>query len=353
MTTVGDRFKYLLVALLVPSVGAEPPIHCVIGLDGTAHVRLGWNSTPEKTYVVESTTDPGGPWLVSAIIQATGDVSEYGLGVNGSARFLRVAESSASLPNPDPQRWVWIPPGTFLMGSPLTEVDRSEAEGPQTVVRISQGFWMGRHEVTQSEYEAVMGHNPALFLGDFERPVDSVSWSDSTDYCARLTERERAEGRLPAGFVYRLPTEAEWEHACRAGTTTRFDFGDDLGYTEIEAHAWMRMTSWVLPQPPGVSVPFESVYYTTHPVGAKKPNRLGLYDLRGNVWEWCWDAWSPQLPGGSVTDPQGPGAGGEHVIRGGGWSSFAQWCRSAYRMPWDDRRMYFMGLRPVLARPLE
>jgi hypothetical protein len=113
---------------------------------------------------------------------------------------------------PDSNRWVWIPAGTFTMGSPASEQDRDSDEGPQTQVTISRGFWLGRHEVTQAEYQAVIGSNPSYFTGDANRPVEQVSWIDATNYCAKVTAAEQAAGRLPAGWVYRLPTEAEWEY---------------------------------------------------------------------------------------------------------------------------------------------
>jgi eukaryotic-like serine/threonine-protein kinase len=171
---------------------------------------------------------------------------------------------------------VWIPPGTFLIGSPEDEVDRSENEGPQTQVTLTQGFWMGKHEVTQGEYLAVVGSNPSYFNGvqgetdygtDLNRPVESVSWDDAVAYCAALTARERAAGRAPMSYAYRLPTEAEWEYACRAGTTTRFSYGDDPGYTHLRDYAWYEGNS----------------ERQTHPVGQKLPNPWGLYDMHGNV----------------------------------------------------------------------
>ena len=117
----------------------------------------------------------------------------------------------------NPERLVWIKPGTFMMGSPLSELDRVADEGPQTRVMISRGFWMSKYETTQEEYQSVMGSNPSHFKGELRRPVEQVSWTDAIEYCGKLTDRERRAGRLPAGFEYRLPTEAEWEYSCRAG----------------------------------------------------------------------------------------------------------------------------------------
>ena len=208
-----------------------------------------------------------------------------------------------------------IEPGTFLMGSPTNEADRETNEGPQTQVRITKGFWMGKHEVTQGQYEAVMGTNPSRFKGDRNLPVEYVSWRDATNFCARLTEQERQAGRLLTGHVFRLPTEAEWEYACRAGTKNRFSFGDDPRLSELAKYAWYSKNSTNM----------------THGVGLKLPNAWGLRDMHGNVGEWCLDWYSGSLPGGSVSDPKGPPSSSNRVFRSGLWNYAASDCRSAYR----------------------
>jgi len=209
-----------------------------------------------------------------------------------------------------PTNMVFIPPGTFRMGSPANELDRNPltdvtvlAEGLQTAVTISHGFWMGKYEVTQGEYLGLMGRNPSESRGDTNRPVESVSWFDATNYCGKLTSREQTAGRIPTSSRFRLPTEAEWEYASRAWTSTRFSYGDDLGYANLDQYAWYRDNS-------------DS---STHPVGQKLPNSWGLYDMSGNVWEWCQDYATPEL-GGIALDPQGPATGADRVLRGG--SSF-------------------------------
>jgi formylglycine-generating enzyme required for sulfatase activity len=244
---------------------------------------------------------------------------------------------------------VWISPGTFTMGSPTNEVDRNPNEGPQTDVTITRGFWMGKYEVTQGEYLSLIGTNPSYFNGDrsgspwFDQnfgtnlslPVEKVSWEDATNYCARLTARERATGRIPTNYTYRLPTEAEWEYACRAGTPTRFYYGDDPGYTNLANYAWYAGSSHNLSQP----------------VGRLLPNAWGLYDMAGNVWEWCQDFFAV-YPVGSRTDPQGPVNGTFRVWRGGSWSYTGQYCRSARRQNHLPTFTYdSLGFRVVLARP--
>jgi formylglycine-generating enzyme required for sulfatase activity len=267
-------------------------------------------------------------------------------------RFYRAVAMAA------PTNLVFIPPGTFMMGSPTNEVDRDDREGPRTAVTISRGFWMGEYEVTQGEYLAVMGSNPSRFNGvqllwddscqcstnkdfgtDLSRPVEQVSWGDASAYCARLTEREVAAGRIGTNSGYRLPTEAEWEYACRGWTSTRFSYGDDPDYTNLTNYAWYGDNS----------------DGQTHAVGQKLPNPWGLHDMHGNVWEWCQDWWSDRLPGGLAVDPRGPGTGSDRVFRGGGWSYWYGWydaryCRSARRGSSNPgNRFIHIGFRVVLA----
>lgn len=259
-----------------------------------------------------------------------------------------------------PDNMVWIPPGTFTMGSPITEVGRFPNE-VQHQVTISRGLYMSKYETTQGEYLAIMGNNPSHFTGDSKLPVENVTWAEATNYCGKLTLQERTAGRLLMGYIYRLPTEAEWEYACRAGTTTRFNYGDDPDYSALGNYAWYLGNSFTSTKPTGI--PFDPVgYYITYPTGLKLPNPWGLYDMHGNVWEWCFDWHGAKVGekfGGtysteSVTDPRGPTFGFYRVMRGGAFYSSDWICRSAnhngYR---PTERLWGTGFRPVLAWDFE
>jgi formylglycine-generating enzyme required for sulfatase activity len=196
-----------------------------------------------------------------------------------------------------------ISAGRFAMGS----TNGGSDERPVTQVEITRAFWLGKTEVTQAQWEAVMGSNPSRFKGA-DRPVEQVSYDDALEFCRKLTARERAAGRLPSGYEYTLPTEAQWEYACRAGTT-----GDYAG--SLDSMGWYGDNSG----------------RQTHSVGQKQANAWGLYDMHGNVWEWCLDWYAGSLPGGTVRDPSGPSSGSFRVIRGGSWNDAASRCRSANR----------------------
>ncbi len=195
--------------------------------------------------------------------------------------------------------FVLISEGEFLMGS----ADGENDERPVHKVRISQPFYLGKYEVTQAQWEAVMGNNPSHFKGSFfkkgdpNRPVENVSWEEVQEFIRKLNAKE-------GGAHYRLPTEAEWEYTCRAGSTTAYCFGDDEEL--LGEYAWYG----------------ENAGIQTHPVGQLKPNAWGLYDMHGNVWEWVQDCYG-EYPAEAVTDPQGPSSGSSRVKRGGGWSSTA------------------------------
>jgi formylglycine-generating enzyme required for sulfatase activity len=232
---------------------------------------------------------------------------------------------------------VWIAAGEYLLGSPVEERERDLDEGPETRVVLTQPFWLGKREVTQAEYKAVMNTNPSHYIDDPKHPVEKVSWREAMDYCRKLTQLHAAAGQIPPNYAYRLPTEAEWEYACRAGTTTRFSHGRDDGYLQLDEYAWFSGNS----------------SSTTHPVGTKKPNPWGLYDMHGNVLEWCLDSWKGDYPGGTVTNavPSVPSAEGWlHVARGGSWLYDAKFCRSANRDAYGTgNRCSDLGFRIVLA----
>jgi len=183
----------------------------------------------------------------------------------------------------------WCPPGTFMMGSPRHEPGRDSDED-QVEVTLTQGFWMGKYEVTQSEYRSLMGENPSFHKGE-RWPVERVLREDAARFCRKLTKTELAAGRLPKSWEYRLPTEAQWEYACRAGSTTAYTFGDDFE----RLIQFGRYTTYKDDR--------------TGEVGQKQPNAWGLCDMHGNVWEWCLDRYQAKLPGGE--DP--------HVIEGSHW----------------------------------
>ena len=211
---------------------------------------------------------------------------------------------------------VLIPGGEFVMG----DEGGADDEKPAHRVRVSP-FAMDRGEVTQASYEKLMGKNPAKFVGP-DRPVERVRWSEAAQYCNMRSLREGLKPcydpkTLACDFDadgYRLPTEAEWEYACRAGTASRWSFGDDPA--QLDKHAWFK----------------DNAAKTSHPVIQKNPNPWGLYDMHGNVAEWCHDYYGEGYdPSPAPTDPRGPASGQERVLRGGSWSSDRDACRSSAR----------------------
>jgi formylglycine-generating enzyme required for sulfatase activity len=250
---------------------------------------------------------------------------------------------------------VVIAPGTYQRGSPVTPLNvapyynQADAQ-PVHPVTISRPFWIGRYEVTQAQYQAVMGGNPSSFQGPSypnaaQRPVEQVSWNNAVAYCTALTASEQAAGRVPAGYVYRLPTEAEWEYCCRAGTTTEFHFGPTLVCGQANfGLSYHSNTNCTINQ--------------TAVVGSYAPNAWGLHDMHGNVSEWCHDAWdgSANYPSGAVTDPF-VASGPNRVLRGGFWFfNSSNHCRSAFRSSNTSSSLfgyYFHGFRVVLAPLLQ
>ena len=221
---------------------------------------------------------------------------------------------------------VWVKPGTFTMGSPTSESGR-ESDETQHPVTLINGFYLGKYEVTQDQWEKVMGSNPSKYRGA-DRPVEMVSWNDAVAFCKKLTEMEKKAGRVPEGMAYQLPTEAQWEYTCRAGTTTAYSWGDSISAKNASHHR---------KNPEG-----------TTPVGKYPPNPWAFHDMHGNVWEWCAD-WYNTYPSGSVTNPEGPASGWDRVLRGGSWYHTGAGLRSAKRRfhrPWQPSRL--VGFRVAL-----
>jgi len=245
--------------------------------------------------------------------------------------------------------------GTFTMGSHDNEVDRKSDE-IQRQVTVS-AFWMGKYEVTQKEYQKIMGHNPSYFKGD-NLPVESVTWFDAVEYCNKRSQKEELTpvytitGRIPAtGYPitgatvtanwnangYRLPTEAEWEYACRAGTTTPFNTGNNITTSQANYNG---------------NYPYNNNAIGEYrekitPVGNFPANAWGLHDMHGNVLEWCWD-WYGDYAIGAQTDPRGAASGSYRVVRDGGWFNFGQHLRSAGRIYGNPSNWYYgIGFRVV------
>jgi len=255
------------------------------------------------------------------------------------------------------QRLRWIPAGTFRMGSPEGEPGRYDDEGPLHPVRIRQGFWLFDTPVTQALWQAVMGENPSRFPSP-ERPVERVSWDDCNDFLERINQRI-------SGLQLLLPSEAQWEYACRAGEqgaiyTGALEIPGDGNAPALDPIAWYGGNSGVgfeLENGETIGYLSDRQYPDnpsgTHPVGQKRPNPWGLYDMLGNVWEWTADAWHGSYEGapadGSAWDEGKAGAG--RVYRGGSWGGLARSCRCAYRY-WDrpDFRNRLLGFRPARAQ---
>ena len=243
---------------------------------------------------------------------------------------------------------VLIPAGPFSLGNTSSYEGEYDEKPPVTII-ISKPFYISKYEITQQQYKAVMGNNPSEFKGD-NLPVEQVSWYDALNFCNALSQ---SEGLTPCYTIngtkvtsdfeangYRLPTEAEWEYAAKAGTKTDF-YSGKLTYSgnspidpNLDKIAWYSANS----------------SNATHPVGQKAPNAFGLYDMSGNVWEWCWDRYA-EYPSKETKDYQGPEIGTYRVYRGGGWRNLAWYCRSTNRdRNYLDDKNNSLGFRVVLAK---
>ena len=259
--------------------------------------------------------------LMTAML-ALGQTEDKGNGVEKPA--AKAEKQAAHVQPQDPKKeppknftnnigmkFVWIPPGNFMMGSPKEEKERN-ADETQHKVTLTRGFYIGVYAVTQEEWQAVMGNNPSRFKGEKKLPVEMVSWDDCQKFCKKLQEKDRKP--------YRLPTEAEWEYACRAGTTTPFHFGETISTDQANYdgnYAYGNGKKGVDRK-------------KTMPVGSFPANAWGLYDMHGNVWQWCQDRHG-DYPQKDVADPQGPENGKLRLWRGGSWGDDPECCRSAYR----------------------
>jgi formylglycine-generating enzyme required for sulfatase activity len=218
------------------------------------------------------------------------------------------------------------------MGSPTTEAGRNADREDEHNVTLTNGFYLGKHEVTQAQYEAVMTGNsnslsatPSEWPGNANRPVEKVSWDDVQIFLTRLNAAEQAAGRLPSGWSYVLPTEAEWEYACRAGTTTAYSWGDDINSSVAN---------------------YNQNIGQTRDMGQYAANPWGFFDMHGNVWEWTADWYQAAYSSGAVTDPTGPASGSCRVERGGSWNLTGTSLRSAKRSnDAPGNRLYYLGFR--------
>jgi formylglycine-generating enzyme required for sulfatase activity/serine/threonine protein kinase len=226
-------------------------------------------------------------------------------------------EEAALPPNPFTNsigmKFVWIPPGSFEMGSPKEEIGRGVDGGNETQhkVTLTKGFYMGVYTVTQEEWQVVTGNNPSGFTGEKNLPVEQVSWDDCQEFIKKLRDKDKK--------LYRLPTEAEWEYACRAGTTTPFSFGETISTDQANYNGDFTYGT-------GKKGVFRQ---KTTPVGTFPANAFGLHEMHGNVWQWCQD-WLGDYPQKDMVDPQGPEKGEMRVMRGGSWFLNPQYFRSAY-----------------------
>ncbi len=255
-------------------------------------------------------------------------------------------ELSFTLPNNNSIRLNRCPAGVFTMGSPETEPSHQDDETMHSVT-ISKDFYLGIYEVTQAQYEAVMGSNPSKFKNQTDstsRPVEKVTYSNAKAFCNWLNTNIASDS-LPTGYYFDLPTEAQWEYACRAGTATGLNNGTDIPEEEIDGICpTANIVAWYYYNSKS------NGEYQSHKVGEKAANSWGLYDMHGNVWEWCKDYYG-DYPTSDVTDPQGAIMGLYRVVRGGSWRNNPYKCRSAFRgNVISEDSFYSLGFRVALVK---
>lgn len=329
--------KVTKINVLNAGFGYTEPVVVTIGPSGYPDVTdiqiysgikiIGSPGTPVQLQYASTLDDPF-PWQPVTNFIMSEKVVRYFEPLDAFKRYFR----TIAIPtNANPADFVWIPAGTFLMGSPTTDAS-AQPDETQHPVTLTEGFFIGRHEVTQSEYSQYKFASPSIFKQGTSLPVENVSWADAMSYCEALTLRERGAGRLAAGYVYRLPTEAEWEYAARASTTSPFHFGSDVN--ELADYAWYTQNSG------GHEVS----------VGTLQGNPWNIFDMYGNVAEWCLD-WYGAYPIEREFNPLGTTNGTSRVVRGGYWGSAASECRSASRSSLEPTsNSAGIGFRIVLAR---
>jgi sulfatase modifying factor 1 len=320
-----------------PAFAQTPPV-----LSCQLYAGVNITGTTGSIYAVQATSNlaNSNSWRCVALVQLPATnylwVDTAGAAMSGQ-RFYRAVLNTTN--------FVLIQPGSFTMGSPANEALRGSDEIQHTVT-ISKGFFMDRFLVTQGEYLATVGTNPSSHTGNLNYPVENVSWVDATNYCALRTVKEQSAGLIPTNWVYRLPTESEWEYVSRAGTTAAFYLGSALHSHQANFVGTNEYDSAVgnIFNPSG-----ENLQQTTV-VGAYPPNAWGLYDMEGNVFEFCQD-WYGTYPSVSITDPQGPATGGNRVRRGGSFNVGGMGCRSARRYTFAPAAQAFVNsFRVVLAQ---
>ena len=301
---------------------------------GTQSPQYSWTSSDNHIVVVVQDADDPAMALAAAVGDggqtATITVFDHANGLSRQVKVEVLPLISFTLPGDASLEMVWIEPGTFQMGSPSSERGRNSDEGPVHEVTISRGFYLGKYEVTQGQWESVMGTRPwqgKNYVRSGSRyPAVYVSWEDAQEFIRRLNTSLGSN-------VYRLPTESEWEYACRAGTTTRWSFGDDE--SQLRDYAWYDDNAWYVGEQYG------------HSVGTKRANLWGLYDMHGNVWEWVQDWYgSTYYRSSPSVDPAGPSSGSNRVLRGGSFYRSARYVRSADRINNSPGGRYnFVGFR--------
>jgi formylglycine-generating enzyme required for sulfatase activity len=327
------------------TVAQNPPSLSLQWTAGSAHLTLNGDAGSPCTIEYTTNLSPGGIWMALTNYTLFGTSAQVvdSAAPSDSLRFYRAVIAV-------PANMAWVEAGTFLMGSPTNEPGRNTNEFQHSVT-LTNGFFVGKYLVTQGAYLSLMNTNPSYystnkgFAQNLNRPVETVSWNDASNYCEALTQQQQASGQIFTNWLYRLPTESEWEYACRAGTSTPFYCGSNLDSTLANFDGEYPYVAGI-----GTSNNPNGIYLDqTTNVGSYPPNASGLYDMAGNVWEWCQD-WYSVYPTNSVTNYAGPAAGTNRIFRGGALDSIGAECRSAERDSYlPTGRFDTVGFRVVLS----